>query len=101
MCLRGSTTRRSRYCFTWRSSLSTSWSIDSFMSWDASRARSVGPFVKIVPSATLLSAIEGLRCSESSTSTCVGSARSLPSFASFFSAYSRIGGVTSTFLPFT
>ena len=44
------------------------------MSGDASRARSVGPFVKIVASATWLAAIEGLRCSESSTSTCVCSA---------------------------
>ena len=66
-----------------------------------SRARNVGPLAKIVASATWLSAIDGFRSSESSTSTCVCSASCLPSFAIFRSAYSRIDGVTSTFLPFT
>ena len=51
------------------------------MSGDASRARSVGPFVKIVASATWLAAIDGFRCSDSSTSTCVCSASCFPSFA--------------------
>ena len=71
------------------------------MSDEASRARSVGPLVKTVASATWLSAIDGFRCSDSSTSTCVCSARRFPSFASLRSAYSRIDGVTSTFFPFT
>ena len=51
------------------------------MSDDASRARNVGPFVKIVASATWLFAIDGFFCSESSTSTCVCSASCLSSFA--------------------
>ena len=44
------------------------------MSLDASRARSTGPFVQIVASATWLSAIDGFRSTASSSSTCVGSA---------------------------
>ena len=71
------------------------------MSGEASRARKVGPFVKIVASATWLAAIDGFRCSESSTSTWVCSASCFPSLASLRSVYSRIDGVTSTFFPFT
>jgi len=71
------------------------------MSLVASRARSVGPFVKIVPSATSLSWIDGFFSVESSTSTCVGSASCFSSFLSFDSAYSRSDGVTSMPLPFT
>src|SRR6266446_2832498 len=71
------------------------------MSLVASRARSVGPFVKIVPSATSLSWIDGFFSFDSSTSTCVGSASCFSSFLSFAWAYSRRDGVTSTFLPFT
>src|SRR5438094_317682 len=59
--------RRSRYFFTWRSSLSTSWSIDAFMSGEASRARSVGPLVQIVASATWLAAIGGFVCSSAAS----------------------------------
>ena len=44
------------------------------MSGDASRARSIGPFVQIVASATWLSAIDGFCSTASSSSTCVGSA---------------------------
>ena len=43
------------------------------MSADASRARSTGPFVQIVASATWFAAIEGLRSTVSSSSTCVSS----------------------------
>ena len=75
--------------FTWRSSFSTSWSIDAFMSGDASRARSVGPFVQIVASATWLSAIEGFFCSESSTSTCVCSASCFVELAPAFARRTR------------
>ena len=71
------------------------------MSGEASRTRSVGPFVKIVPSAMWLAAIDGFFCSESSTSTCVSVASCFSSFESFRSAYSRIEGEISTFLPFT
>ena len=72
------------------------------MSAEASRARSTGPFVQIVASATWLSAIDGFLSTASSSSTRVGSAScrsaSLPSFSS---AYVRIESLTSTFLPLT
>ena len=50
---------------TWRSSLSTSWSIDARMSGEASLARRTGPFVQIVASATLFSAMDGFFSSAS------------------------------------
>ena len=43
------------------------------MSLDDSRARSTGPFVQIVASATWFSAMDGLRSTVSSSSTRVGS----------------------------
>ena len=55
------------------------------MSVDASFARSTGPFVQIVASATWFVAIDGLCSTVSSSSTLVGSASwrsSLPSFSS-------------------
>ena len=78
--------RFSRYRTTWRSSLSVSRSIDARMSVDASRARSTGPFVQIVPSATWLSAIDGFFSTASSSSTRVGAASFLSSLASLVSA---------------
>ena len=71
------------------------------MSEDDSRARSVGPFVQIVASATWLAAIDGFFSTASSTSTLVGSASCRESFPIFSSAYVRIDGLTSMFLPFT
>jgi hypothetical protein len=56
------------------------------MSAEASRARSVGPFVQIVASATWFAAIDGFRSTLSSSSICVGSASCRSSFASFSSA---------------
>ena len=72
--------------------MSASWSIAAFMSVDDSCARSVGPFVKIVPSATWLAAIDGFFSSESSTSTWVGSASCFPSLAIFRSTYRESTG---------
>ena len=71
------------------------------MSSADSRARSVGPFVQIVASATWFAAIDGFCSTASSSSTWVGSASCRSSLASFFSAYSRIESLTSTFLPLT
>ena len=49
-------------------------SIEAFMSDDDSRARSTGPFVQIVASATWLAAIDGFFSTASSSSTCVARA---------------------------
>ena len=51
-----------------------------------SRARSTGPFVKIVASATWFAAIDGLRSTASSSSTCVSSCSCESSLASLRSA---------------
>jgi hypothetical protein len=56
------------------------------MSVEHSRARSTGPFVQTVASATWLSAIDGFRSTASSSSTRVDSARCLVSFVSLRSA---------------
>ena len=56
------------------------------MSLELSRARSTGPFVKTVASATWLSPIEGFRSAASSSSTRVESFRCRSSFPSFFCA---------------
>ena len=61
-------------------------SIDARMSVERSLARNVGPFVQIVASATILSAIDGFRSTASSSSTMVGSASWRSSFPSFSSA---------------
>jgi len=71
------------------------------MSVVASRARSVGPFVQTVASATWFSAIDGFRSTQSSSSTCVKACSWRSSLRSFSSAYRRIESLTSTFLPFT
>ena len=71
------------------------------MSPDASRARSTGPFVQTVASATWLSEIEGFFSTASSSSTRVGSLTIRSSLPIFSSAYSRICSLTSRFRPFT
>ena len=71
------------------------------MSPEASRARSTGPFVQTVASATWLSAIDGFFSTASSSSTRVGSLTSRSSLPIFSSAYSRICSLTSRFRPLT
>ena len=76
-------------------SFSVSWSIDDFMSVEASVTRSVGPFVQTVTSATWLSTIEGFFSTLSSSSTSASSCSWRSSFCIFSSAYRRIVSLTS------
>ena len=66
--------------------MSASRSIDAYMSVEHSRARSTGPFVQTVASATWLSEIDGFLSTASSSSTRVESARCFVSFVSLRSA---------------
>ncbi len=56
------------------------------MSGELSRARSTGPFVQIVASATWFAPMDGFLSAASSSSTRAESLRSLSSFPSFFCA---------------
>ena len=71
------------------------------MSVDDSRARSTGPFVQTVASATWLSLMLGLCSTINSSSQRLSSERWRASLPSFFSAYWNRESVTSTCLPFT
>ena len=71
------------------------------MSFDASRARMVGPLVWMVASATWLSAILGFFSAESSNSMRAPSDRYFDSRPIFSSAYASRAPVTVMFRPLT
>src|SRR6185437_1415786 len=101
MCSAWRRVRFSRYRFTWRSSLSATRSIDAYMSVDDSRARSTGPFVHTVASATCFSVIDGLCSTASSSSHRLSSERCRASLPSLRSEYAKSASVTSTLRPLT
>src|SRR6476661_5991738 len=101
MCWAPLRDRRSRYRLTWRSSFSATMSIDAYMSVEASRARSTGPFVQIVASATWSSEMLGFCSTISSSSSRLSSDRCRDSLPSFRSAYWKSASVTSRCRPFT
>src|SRR5690348_13469915 len=71
------------------------------MSVDDSRARSTGPFVHTVASATCFSLIDGLCSTASSSSHRLSSERCRASLPSLRSEYAKSASVTSTLRPLT